>query len=78
MIRIGHAAENMSTLLRLALNSVKGEKSLKIGVAAKRKRAGWDLEYLRAILRLAQLRFARPAPPAPNPALLPRGARALI
>ena len=37
----------MSTLRRLALNPVKGEKSLKIGVAAKRKRAGWDLEYLR-------------------------------
>ena len=56
MIRIGQAAENMSTLRRrrLALNLVKGEKSLKIGVAAKRKRAGWDLEYLRAILRLAQ------------------------
>ena len=54
MIRIGHAAENMSTLRRPALNLVKGENSLKIGVAAKRKRAGWDLEYLRAVLRLAQ------------------------
>ena len=50
VIRIGRAAENMSTLRRLALNLVKGEKSLKIGVAAKRKRAG----YLRTILRLAQ------------------------
>ena len=47
-------AENMSTLRQLALNPMKGEKSLKIGVAAKRKRVGWDLEYLRAILRLAQ------------------------
>ena len=54
MIRIGRAAENMSTLQRLALNLVKGEKSLKTGVAANRKRAGGDLEYLRAILRLAQ------------------------
>ena len=52
--RGGRAAENMSTIRRLALNLVKGEKSLKIGVAAKRKRAGWDLDYLRAILRLAQ------------------------
>ena len=42
MIKIGQAAENMSTLRRLALNPVKGEKSLKIGVEAKRKRAGWD------------------------------------
>ena len=39
---------------RLALNLAKGEKSLKIGVAAKRTRAGGDLEYLRAILQLAQ------------------------
>ena len=54
VIRVGHAAENMSTLRRLALNLVKGEKSLKTGVAAKRKRAVWDLEYLRTILRLAQ------------------------
>ena len=54
MTRVEHEAENVSTLRRLALNLVKGEKSLKIGVAAKRKRAGWDLERLRAILRLAQ------------------------
>ena len=47
-------AENVSTLRRLALNPAKGEKSLKIGVAAKRKRTGWDLERLRAIIRLAQ------------------------
>ena len=54
VIGVGRAAENMSTLRRLALNPVKGEKSLKIGVAAKRKRAGWDLDCLRTILRLAQ------------------------
>ena len=56
VIRGGHAAENMSTLRRPALNLAKGEKSPKIGVAAKRKRkrAGGDLEYLRTILRLAQ------------------------
>ena len=54
-IRVGHAAENMTTLRRLALNLVKGEKSLKIGVAAKRKRAGWDLEYLRTIHRLGRV-----------------------
>ena len=35
------AAESMSTLRRLALNLAKGEKSLKIGVAAnERERAG--------------------------------------
>ena len=40
------AAENMTTLRRLALNPARGEKSLKIGVEAKRKRSGWDFEYL--------------------------------
>ena len=47
------ATENIAPLRYLALNPVKREKSLKIGVAAKRNRAGWDLEYLRTILRLA-------------------------
>ena len=47
-------AENMSTLHSLGLNSVKGGKSLKIGVAAKRNRAGCAFEYPRAIFRLAQ------------------------
>ena len=56
MIRVGHAAENMSYAPgRLALNLGERARSrLKIGVAAKRKRAGWDLEYLRTILQLAQ------------------------
>ena len=49
-----HSSENMTTLRRLGLNPMKGEKALKIGVAAKRKRAGWNLERLRTILRLAQ------------------------
>ena len=48
------AAENMSTLHSLGLNLVKGGKSLKIGVAAKRNRAGCAFEYPRAIFRLAQ------------------------
>ena len=48
------AAESMSTLRRLALNLAKGEKSLKIGVAAKRKRSGWDSERLRTTLQLAR------------------------
>ena len=40
VIGVGRAAENVSTLRRLALNPVKGEKSMKIGAAAKRERAG--------------------------------------
>ena len=63
MIRIGQAAENMSALRRLALNPVKWEKSLKIGVEAKRKRAGWDLADLRAITPTSAIRCDCPDTP---------------
>ena len=64
----------MSTLRRSALNPVKGEKSLKIGVAAKRKRAGWDLECIserysdsRNKMRLSWEASRSPFDTAPNP-----------
>ena len=49
-IRQGHAGENMSLLRRIALNLVKNNKSIKIGVKAKRLRAGWDEQYLLNVL----------------------------
>ena len=49
-----HATENMSTLSCLALNPAKDEKSLKIGVAAKRKKADRDSEYRSRILRVPE------------------------
>ena len=63
MVRIGQAAENMSALRRLALNPVKWEKSLKIGVAAKRKRAGGDLADIRAITPTRSIRCDCPDTP---------------
>ena len=52
-VRVGHAAENMSTIRRLALNPMKGEKSLKSGGGeAEANRLGF--KCLRAIFRLAQ------------------------
>ena len=45
-VRVGNSAENFSILRRMALNMLKSESTLKVGVAAKRKRAGWDGEYL--------------------------------
>jgi hypothetical protein len=47
----GHAAENMATVRRIALNLLKQEKTLKIGVANKRLRAGWDQTYLTKIIQ---------------------------
>lgn len=49
-IRKGHAAENFSRMCRLSLNLLKNEKTAKCGIAAKRKKCGWDNEYLLTVL----------------------------
>ena len=49
-IRRGHGAENFSRLCRLALNLLKRDKSVKIGVHGKRLKAGWDEHYLLRLL----------------------------
>lgn len=45
-IRKDHAPQNMAVLRHLALNLLKQETSVKVGIAAKRKMAGWDNDYL--------------------------------
>ena len=49
-VRVGNSPENFSVMRRMALNMLKSENTLKVGVAAKRKRAGWDEEYLLKVL----------------------------
>jgi predicted transposase YbfD/YdcC len=49
-VRADHAAENFSRLCRIALNLLKQETSAKIGVKAKRLKAGWDETYLLRLL----------------------------
>ena len=49
-IRKGHGAENYSRLCRLALNLLKRDQSVKIGVHGKRLKAGWDEHYLLRLL----------------------------
>lgn len=49
-IRNQHAPQNMATLRHLALNLLKQDTTLKVGIAAKRKRAGWDNRYLTQVL----------------------------
>jgi len=51
-IRKGDGAENFSLLRRISLNLLRHEKSTKIGIQAKRLRAGWDSDYLLKILNL--------------------------
>ena len=48
--RIGHSPQNLAIIRRVALNLLKQENSRKIGITAKRKRAGWDNKYLLNLL----------------------------
>ncbi len=45
-VRIGNAAENLSRVRRIALMLLKQEKTAKVGVMSRRKKAGWDRNYL--------------------------------
>jgi hypothetical protein len=49
-IRKDHAPQNMAVLRHLALNLLKRDTSVKVGIAAKRKMAGWDNHYLLKVL----------------------------
>lgn len=48
--RAGHAAENLATLRRLALNKLKREKTKKRGIKGKQLNASWDHAYLLRLL----------------------------
>ncbi len=48
--RHGHAQHNLAVLRRLDLNLLRREKSAKIGIVARRKRAGWKTGYLPRVL----------------------------
>lgn len=49
-VRAGHAPQNLGMLRHIALNLLKKEQTSKGGIKAKRKRAGWDEDYLRLVL----------------------------
>ena len=48
--RTGNAAANLSVAPQRALNLLRRETSRQVGIKAKRKRAGWDGDYLQKIL----------------------------
>jgi len=45
-VRTDHGPENFAILRHIALNLLKQETTLKVGIKAKRKAAGWDPVYL--------------------------------
>lgn len=49
-VRKGHADENFAIARHIAINKLKNEKSLKRGIKGKRKKAGWDNDYLLKVL----------------------------
>ena len=49
-IRRDRGPENFANLRHLALNLLRQETRSKNGVKARRKRAGWDEEYLLQVL----------------------------
>lgn len=49
-VRQGYAAENLAVVRQIALNLLKQEQTVKIGVHNKRLRAGWDNDYLLKVL----------------------------
>ena len=50
-VREAKAAENLATVRHIGLNLLKQEKSCKLGIKSKRKKAGWDENYLLKVLK---------------------------
>jgi predicted transposase YbfD/YdcC len=52
-VRVGHAAENLAILRRIALNLIRLDRSRNGSVHTKRLKAGWDHDYLLHLLSLS-------------------------
>jgi predicted transposase YbfD/YdcC len=49
-VRLGHADENLAVLRHISLNLLRQERSSRVGIHAKRLKAGWDNRYLQRVL----------------------------
>lgn len=52
-VRVGHAAHKLAVLRHIALALLHQERTARIGLKAKRLKAGWDHRYLRKVLAAA-------------------------
>ena len=50
-VRTGNGAENLTTIRKIALNTIKRDKSVKTSIKNKRKMCGWDDNYALNILK---------------------------
>jgi len=49
-LRSGFAAQNVALINKIALNLLKNEKTVKVGIKSKRLKAGWDNAYMMKVL----------------------------
>ena len=49
-VRKDNAPANLACIRRIALTQIKQETSKKLGIQGKRRRAGWDTDYLQTVL----------------------------
>lgn len=63
-IRKGHGPDNFAALRRMVLAMLSNETSIKMSKKSKRKRAGWDNEYLLKILKANLPQNQTPASPS--------------
>ena len=56
-IRKGHAPQNFSLLRKIALNVLKFDKLSKGSLKGKRKKAGWNNQFLLSLLKQAKFQM---------------------
>ena len=49
-LRSGYAAQNVALINKIALNLLKNEITVKVGIKSKRLKAGWDNAYMMKVL----------------------------
>ena len=51
-VRKDNAPANLACMRRIALTQLNQEKTKKLGIQGKRRRAGWDTGYLQTVLNM--------------------------